>query len=186
MKKIYSIFLAFFLLVGTANANLITNGGFETGDITGWSCVGADRCDTATGAWANSGTYGMTGYDNSGYATLSQTISTIIGETYDFSFFSRTTFDNPANILTYITGSGSTLVPRTTFYALTTESFIATQASTVISFLFETDSGTGMWSIDDVSVVASSSVVPIPAAAWLFVSGLLGVIGLSKRKKTAA
>ncbi len=29
------------------------------------------------------------------------------------------------------------------------------------------------------------SAVPVPAAVWLFVSGLLGLIGFSKRKKTA-
>ncbi len=30
-----------------------------------------------------------------------------------------------------------------------------------------------------------TSVVPIPAAVWLFGSGLLGLIGFSKRKKAA-
>lgn len=29
------------------------------------------------------------------------------------------------------------------------------------------------------------SAVPVPAAVWLFVSGLLGLIGISRRKKTA-
>jgi len=33
--------------------------------------------------------------------------------------------------------------------------------------------------------VASSSAVPIPAAAWLFGSGLLGLIGIARRKKVA-
>jgi hypothetical protein len=34
-------------------------------------------------------------------------------------------------------------------------------------------------------VVANSSVVPIPAAVWLFGSGLLGMIGIARRKRTA-
>ena len=29
------------------------------------------------------------------------------------------------------------------------------------------------------------AAVPVPAAAWLFVSGLLGLIGVSRRKKSA-
>ncbi len=36
---------------------------------------------------------------------------------------------------------------------------------------------------DDMLVRASFSVVPIPAAAWLFGSGLLGLIGLARRRK---
>lgn len=38
-----------------------------------------------------------------------------------------------------------------------------------------------VWNVNIVSV----SAVPIPAALWLFGSGLLGLIGLSRRKKTA-
>jgi hypothetical protein len=33
--------------------------------------------------------------------------------------------------------------------------------------------------------IVNTSVVPIPAAAWLFGSGLLGLIGISRRKKAA-
>lgn len=34
-------------------------------------------------------------------------------------------------------------------------------------------------------VVANSTVVPIPAAVWLFGSGLLGMIGIARKKKAA-
>ena len=34
-----------------------------------------------------------------------------------------------------------------------------------------------------VSGSISPAVVPIPAAAWLFGSGLLGLIGMARRKK---
>jgi hypothetical protein len=37
----------------------------------------------------------------------------------------------------------------------------------------------------EITVSISTSVVPIPAAAWLFTSGLLGLIGIARRKKTA-
>jgi len=34
-----------------------------------------------------------------------------------------------------------------------------------------------------ISVQGAISSVPLPAAAWLFSSGLIGLIGLSRRKK---
>ena len=34
-------------------------------------------------------------------------------------------------------------------------------------------------------VEVPGAVVPIPAAAWLFLSGLLGLIGIARRKKAA-
>lgn len=37
----------------------------------------------------------------------------------------------------------------------------------------------------DVGFVATTSTVPVPTAAWLFGSGLLGLIGIARRKKAA-
>jgi hypothetical protein len=39
--------------------------------------------------------------------------------------------------------------------------------------------------IADLSNVRAFSVVPIPAAIWLFGSGLLGLIGIARRKNAA-
>lgn len=39
--------------------------------------------------------------------------------------------------------------------------------------------------IDNVSVVADVNAVPVPAAVWLFGSGLIGLIGVARRKRTA-
>lgn len=65
--------------------------------------------------------------------------------------------------------------------------------------LFLTEVGTGEYSFSvfgqgaseagafslDYSLQIEVSAVPIPAAAWLFGSGLLGLIGIARRKKTA-
>ena len=37
----------------------------------------------------------------------------------------------------------------------------------------------------NVKIVAESTVVPVPAAVWLFGSGLLGLVGIGRRKKSA-
>ena len=37
---------------------------------------------------------------------------------------------------------------------------------------------------DDASLTATPAVVPVPAAAWLFGSGLIGLIGIARRRKS--
>jgi len=39
------------------------------------------------------------------------------------------------------------------------------------------------WAVHDGDISAAVSIVPIPASIWLFGSGLLGLIGLAKRRK---
>ena len=41
------------------------------------------------------------------------------------------------------------------------------------------------FSIDNVSIKADVSAVPVPAAVWLFGSGLVGLVGVARRKKAA-
>jgi len=43
----------------------------------------------------------------------------------------------------------------------------------------------GVWSFDG-STLGYASPVPVPAAVWLFASGLLGLVGVSRRKKMQA
>lgn len=38
---------------------------------------------------------------------------------------------------------------------------------------------------DQLRVITASSTVPVPAAVWLFGSGLLGLVGMARRKKAA-
>jgi hypothetical protein len=56
--------------------------------------------------------------------------------------------------------------------------------------LFSTSAGTsGSWSsknqkgFDYVAINGTAAVVPVPAAVWLFASGLVGVIGISRRNR---
>ena len=43
----------------------------------------------------------------------------------------------------------------------------------------------GDYFIDNVSISADVNAVPIPAAVWLFGSGLIGLVGLARKKKAA-
>jgi hypothetical protein len=169
--------VALFVIPVATSAAPIVNGGFETGDLTGWTCTGADGCGADT-AFPHSGTYSFRGFDNDGFATLSQTIGTTIGDTYSFAFWSRDTNDTGAgsNILRYQIGADpSVLVAPSGIYVLTTTAFTATAASTAINFYFETDPGLGTWRIDDVSVA------PIPEPLTLTLLGL-GLAGTMARR----
>lgn len=70
---------------GAARANLIVNGDFETGDITGWTQSGGNVA-TGVGNLFHKGSYGYHSSSDT-LGSLSQTIATTPGEKYDFSFW---------------------------------------------------------------------------------------------------
>ncbi len=171
------------LAAGQANANLVFNSSFESG-LNGWSCTGANQCTTSRFA-AHSGNVGAYGFDNQGYATLSQTLSTLVGATYSFSFFSNAA-QVRGNELRYSFSdySGSVLVPTTTQWLQTSGGFIATGTSTLLQFFFSTRPGTGTWRIDDVVVEQIAAPVPEPETYVMLLAGL-GLIGAAARRRKA-
>lgn len=171
------------LAASQANANLVNNGSFESG-LSGWSCTGANLCSTNI-LGAHSGWSGVYGFDNRGYATLSQSLSTVVGATYSLSFFSRASLAW-GNQLRYSFSdySGSVLVPTTMHWLQTTGSFVATSTSTLLQFFFATRPGTGTWRIDDVVVEQIAAPVPEPETYAMLLAGL-GLIGAAARRRKA-
>lgn len=167
-----------------ASTELITNGSFETG-LTGWSCsISGDASCTTSTSHALDGFRNFLGYQNYATGTLTQSVSTVIGQTYDFSFWSFVSYDVPENLLSYSFGSGpEVFAVTTTSYAQTTDSFVATSGTTEINLFFRTGDGLGAWRVDDVSLVESAlPAVPVPAGMPLVLSGL-AAFGLMARKR---
>jgi hypothetical protein len=159
--------------VSPARANLVTDPGFESCSTVGagtppdWS--GTALCATADPHM------GMWNADFVNAATLSQSIATTPGDTYDFSFWLAND-SLPLNAFTASFGSDVVLNLTNVFpFPYTFEDFTvsAVAASTTISF---TSSAFSLLHLDDVSVTA----VPAPALSPLG-PALVGLFLLARR-----
>jgi len=122
---------------------------------------------------------GRIGYDNS-YGTLLDDRFRIQGDCYPAcSPLPRTNLPTVVvdfGTTNFFAGTGS--APITFFdpdsYAVTIHPLTYTQPPATTSHIY-----------DMVNASLTVSYVPVPAAFWLFVSGLLGLIGVSRRKQAA-
>ena len=115
-----------------------------------------------------------------------------IGATYDvswyqanFGFTGGNVYLNPDAIGLSIDGGLvglSSVSPLAGGWTLETVQCMATATSHDLSFGLGSMAGRSYMSMDGISL-AEASPVPIPAAAWLFGSGLIGLAGLKRRQK---
>ena len=205
-------FLALVILsISSARANLLTNGSFEIANIdpgagfiavfpgqtsiTGWDVISADVHYMGT-FWEASD--GIRSIDLDGLigsaGGVSQTFSTVVGTQYEVTFDMAGNYANSPAIkpmsvsadgqsqdFTFdVTGRSALNMGWTPMSWL----FVADDTSATLEFQsLTTFSGWGP-ALDNVSVM-SVNPVPVPAAVWLFGTGMLGLIGFSKRRKAA-
>lgn len=176
--------LALGIAAPSARADLVVNGGFETGDFSGWSWSPAPGSSTAVGPGsAHGGTYrlGVT-TDTTAFDELSQSLATLPGQQYEISFWLKD-FGVPVAFSgfeiwwegTQVFSSSPVDVPGSD-WGLFTVPVTATGPGSLLRI--RTYNADRIHTLDDISVNA----VPAPGAA---VTGgiALAVVGLRRRRR---
>lgn len=143
--------------------NLVTNGGFETGDFSGWTQFGSNG-QTAVVA---SGTDGIAAPDGSSFYAragpntvggIFQNLSTVIGETYRLTYALHAGLDTRATraFLAQVgtLGSLTTLEALTNpaLFAFQSRSFVFTASSSTTRLEFSWENRQDFWRLDSISL----------------------------------
>jgi len=173
-----------------ARANLIPDPGFESCALVG---------DAPPGWTASSGNifcYGSTTPHTGNFdvvftataSTLSQTITTIAGDNYDFSFWlwDAAGTGSAPDFFTASFGSDEVLdLVNHASFTYTLEDFTVTATGTSTMIEFGAESNGQAWILDDVSVTDQGPATPEPASLVLLASGLLGIAWRFRRQRRA-
>jgi hypothetical protein len=169
-----------------ANANLVANGDFETGDFTGWSQFGDTLFDGVVTQAPQGGSFGAYFGSTTG-SGISQTIATVAGQMFQIDFWVQT----EADVLGIATPNRfefdwdgiaqMTLIDAAAGGGYTHYSFLlaATSGSTLLSFSFE--SIPAFWDFDSVSVTAARTVPEPGSLALVAMAGMLIVFVRRRR-----
>lgn len=184
----FSVVALVALFAHSANANLVVNGDFETGDFTGWTQSGDfTYSSVGGGVYARSGVYGgqfgavedIFGSGFGGPVSISQTLSTIAGDGYHISFWLRKddTMGGTAAFSWEVDGvqQADPLAGESSFeYQQYFADVVATSDATVIRFTFLHDPA--YYGLDDIRVV------PEPGALWLLAVALAAAGGIRRSR----
>jgi len=164
---------------GSAQAQLVINGGFETGDFSGWTESGV--IGTMYGvdtAGPHQGNYSAFFGASTPAAWISQAVATTAGQAYRISFWFDRSPQTTSGLFSVTFGGAQVFNdPGTTFaFGLVTVNVVANSSSSELRFAANNNSD--FYTLDSVSVTA----VPEPAPAALLAAGL-AAMALWRRRK---
>ncbi len=184
MRRVLSVVLTLGLLAGAgpAHGDYVVNGGFQTGDFTGWSLSGP-------GPFVLPG-LGYTGDNGAVLSTLgsqvilSQAVTTPTGAPLDLTFFLAGDGSTPNTL--QVSFGGNVLLDQTNLpgQGYTAYKFAVTPipTSSVLEFSFQDDGG--FFTLSDVSLTDVASV-PEPGSRSLLVLGAILLGGFVRQRPVA-
>jgi hypothetical protein len=185
LKKVATTvaFAAATVAVPASAAEIVTNGGFETGTFSGWTLGGNTGFTGVNASSANTGSFGAFFGPVGSIGTLTQVLTTVVGQQYSVSFDLRNTGGVPSsfnvlvggNSIFSLTNSGSFPSTYTTF-----SGFIFNAVSTATSLQLQYRQDPGFWLVDNVSV---QGAVPEPGTWALMLVGF-GAVGTAMRSRS--
>ena len=179
MKTLLFTAAAAVLLAHPVSANLITNGGFETGDFTGWAHVGGN----VDGTNPYSGNFAAIFFPPGG--DLQQSVATTPGASYTLNFFLAHTGTPLFNFFAVSWGGETIFITDSAAVDYDHYQFDVTAAdpSTELLFYFSPNFPGQFWSLDDVSVTRGVGTGTPDAGSTfpLLAFGLLGLAALRRK-----
>ncbi len=132
---------------------LVTNGGFETGDFSGWFQQGNTNFTTVNGSFAHSGSFGAeTGPQTTPGFLLQNLGPTMIGQSYTISFWLENTGSGINNFALLWGGFSAFGLTNGTAFGYTNIQFNVTASRPSESFEFEIRNDPAFFGLDDISV----------------------------------
>ena len=167
-------------LAGAAQAELVTNGGFETGNFSGWTSFGNTGFQSVSGGRAvNTGSFGAYFGAVGSPGGIFQTLATTAGSTYIVSFWLGIDSGTP-NSMTFNWNGGADELSflNAAGQGLTRYTFLLTATSAATDLRFNIQHNPAFYFIDNISVN-----IPEPGSLALAGLALAGLALVSRRKQ---